>query len=307
VIVNERSGSQTLRPGMCIGARLMAVDGGHQISGAVYPFSKLGAQAARRALLAGEGEEGEAIDDAPDDERGSDDDAMLTGLTIIDCWLEQLLLPPDIPEIVDASTGEPLVLTTDHYEVRDWPALEVVLAAQADVDGDRAGGWSRRQEGADGQVRPRALIAPSENQDRLTVFYRTVALADEGRPWFDAIAGDAVRHRLREHVDLKGALSRPGAFAEPVRGPGLPEGLDPAVAADLIEGALRRSYARWADEPVPALGDKTPREAIATPAGLERVKGLLRSYEEGEAQQAAQQGRRQISYQFLWDALGLER
>ena len=308
VIVTERSGSRTLRPGMCIGARVMDVDGQHQLSGAVYPFSQLGARAALGALLAGEDEDGEAIDEDPDrDDSGSDDDALLTGLTIIDCWLEQLLLPPSIPDIVDASTGEPLVLTTDHYEVGDWAALETALTAQADVEGDRAGGWSRRQEGADGQTRARAIIAPSDTQDRLTVFYRTVALADEGRPWFDALAGDAVRHRLREHVDPKGALSRPGAITGPVRGSGLPEGVDPAVAADLIEGALRRSYARWADEPIPALDDKTPREAIATPAGLERVKGLLRSYEEAEARQAAQQGRRTLSFQFLWDAVGIER
>jgi hypothetical protein len=37
------------------------------------------------------------------------------------------------------------------------------------------------------------------------------------------------------------------------------------------------------------------------------VKGLLRSYEEGEREQAAQQGRREISYAFLWDAIGLEQ
>lgn len=41
--------------------------------------------------------------------------------------------------------------------------------------------------------------------------------------------------------------------------------------------------------------------------GLERVKGLLRSYEDSEGRQAAQQGRREVSYQFLWDALGLAR
>ena len=46
---------------------------------------------------------------------------------------------------------------------------------------------------------------------------------------------------------------------------------------------------------------------IKSPAGLERVKGLLRSYEEGEKEQAAQQGRREISYAFLWEAIGLER
>jgi hypothetical protein len=113
---------------------------------------------------------------------------------------------------------------------------------------------------------------------------------------------------LQEVSDPKGVLSQPGALQQARDlDPGLPEGLDPVVAAGIIENALHRSYARWADEPIPALGNRTPRDAIRTEAGLERVKGLLRSYEEGEAQQAARQGRREISYQFLWDALGLAR
>jgi len=37
------------------------------------------------------------------------------------------------------------------------------------------------------------------------------------------------------------------------------------------------------------------------------VRGLLRSYEAGEKDQAAQQGRREISYAFLWEELGLDR
>ena len=52
---------------------------------------------------------------------------------------------------------------------------------------------------------------------------------------------------------------------------------------------------------------RTPRQAIQSVSGLERVKSLLRSHEDGEARQAAQQGRREISNQFLWDALGLRR
>ena len=48
------------------------------------------------------------------------------------------------------------------------------------------------------------------------------------------------------------------------------------------------------------------REAIQTAAGLERVKGLLRSYEAGEKEQALQQGRPEIPYGFLWDAIGLK-
>ena len=79
-----------------------------------------------------------------------------------------------------------------------------------------------------------------------------------------------------------------------------------AALADTIETVIKRSYANWADEAIPALEGRTPRQAIQSASGLERVKGLLRSYEDGEVQQATQQGRRQISYQFLWDALGLQ-
>ena len=74
-----------------------------------------------------------------------------------------------------------------------------------------------------------------------------------------------------------------------------------------IEQVLHRHYANWSDEAIPALGGRTPRQAITTPAGLERVKGLLREYEEGERQQSAAQGRPAVSYQFLWDALGISR
>jgi hypothetical protein len=77
--------------------------------------------------------------------------------------------------------------------------------------------------------------------------------------------------------------------------------------AEAIEQMLLRSYANWADEPIPALGGKTPRQAIESPSGLERVKGLLRSYESDEAEMARSQGRRSISYQFLWNRLGFSR
>ena len=46
---------------------------------------------------------------------------------------------------------------------------------------------------------------------------------------------------------------------------------------------------------------------MATAAGLERVKGLLRSYESSEADLAARDGRPALSYQFLWDALEIQR
>ncbi len=76
--------------------------------------------------------------------------------------------------------------------------------------------------------------------------------------------------------------------------------MSPEMLADLIEKTIIRMCANWAGELMRALSEKTPRQTIKTPAGLERVKGLLRSYEASEKQQSAEQGSREVSYEFLW-------
>lgn len=299
VFVVEIEGSRSLRAGMAIGARLMSARGERVLSGALYAFSTLAAGALRQRLKS-----------IADDARLCDEDrASMTGLVIIEDWLAQFLLPMRLPEMVDASTGEPLLLTTDHYDVKSWPALEAALQAQPDVAGDAQRGWSRLVTGDDGLQRPVVSVKPAPRRQRVSVSYKTAGHADRGRPWFEQLAGDAVAFVVREVSDPEGLLR--GLEAGDLSASGaslpLPEGIDPEVLGEAVAALLKRSYANWADEPIPALDGRTPREAIATPAGLERVKGLLRSYEDGEAELAARQGRSPMSYQFLWDALGLER
>jgi hypothetical protein len=113
---------------------------------------------------------------------------------------------------------------------------------------------------------------------------------------------------LAQYRDPKGLLSNADRSKAPATvGSGLPQGLAPGALADAIAHVVRRSHAHWADEPIPALDGQTPRQAIGSAAALERVKGLLRSYQDGEVQVAAQQGRAEISYRFLWDELGIQR
>ena len=122
------------------------------------------------------------------------------------------------------------------------------------------------------------------------------------------MAGAAVLHLTREITDPAGYLARAGGGdtgRTPRTSSASTPDLPPEVIAQAIEQVLHRHYANWADETIPALDGRTPRQAITTPAGLERVKGLLREYEEGERQQSAAQGRPAVSYQFLWDALGI--
>ena len=288
--VQERSGSRSAQPGMLIGARVMHLDDHLELSGAIYPFAKL----REASVLA-------RVQASLDAGLHPQNNLELAELAIASAWLAQWFEPVPVPEMRDAATGEPLLLVTDHYRVLDAAALADALAAHPDVSGSAEHGWHRESDAGGGLVRSRVAINPGKAADRIELFYRTQRLADEGRPWFDALAGAAVQHLTREVSDPRSAAALSAASREAPQAPTL----EPEAMAALMEQVLRGHYAHWCDEPIPALGGKTPRQAIATPAGLERVKGLLREYEAGEAAMAARDGRREVSFQFLWDALGI--
>ena len=296
VMVYEKSGSNHAQVGNLIGVRIMDVDGHHEISGSAYPFSRL----MNASLLA--------------ELRAVREEAAMQGETlrhvlsaiIRRCWIAQYARPMPLPTIVDALSGDPMLLITDHYRVRNWEGLAAALETQSDIEGDHAAGWARHFDCADGQTRQSVSINLGKGEDKIEVFYKTQNYADQGRPWFEALAGKSVEFAGRVLSDPRSAMKnlptgKTGTSATTI--PNLP----PEVLADAIEQVLRRTYANWSDETIPALGGKTPRQAIATATGRERVRGLLRSYEAGERNQAAQQGRREISYAFLWEALGLDR
>lgn len=299
VVVRERSGSESASPGLLLCARLMPWGDHVELSGAVYPVAKLW----ESAFL-------DELRELPYPNTHPDDLQFSFEFTLMSAWLRQCLVSPPIPQMTDASTGEPMLLITDHYRITDAKALATALAAEPDVQGDAKQGWSRLIEHDDGQTRSRASINPGKTKARIEVFYRTQRLADEGRAWFNALAGEAVQFLTREITDPAGAISRelsPGAQPAPQSAPPGRAGQMPPELAQAMEQMMRRHYANWADEPIPALSNKTPRQAITKPSGLERVKGLLREYEAGEAEMAAQDGRPPMSYQFLWDALGITR
>lgn len=311
--VREISGSRTAKPGMLMGARIMEVAAGpgiaghFELSGAIYPFAKL----AEAAVLA---QARQVLTGSAGLNLHSDNQRDLFELVIARAWLDQWFAPAPLPQIQDASTGDPLLLVTDHYRVLDAAALADSLASQPDVEGDARHGWNRLVKGDDGAQRSLSTISPGRSTGRVELFHRTQRLADDGRAWFEGMAGGAAQHLSREITDPAGHLARAGGSQGGNNSGRTPRpssagtaDLPPEVIAQAIEQAIRRHYANWVDEIIPALGGRTPRQAITTPAGLERVKGLLREYEEGERQQSAAQGRPAVSYQFLWDALEIMR
>jgi SEC-C motif/Protein of unknown function (DUF2384) len=304
VFVTEDHGSRTIEPGMLIGTRILAVGQQHEMSGSIYPFALGVAPEVTGAVR--------AIDHEGADEGDAATRREHVSLEIMRRWARQFTEPVRLPKIMDAASGEPMLLITDHYRVVDPTALAGALAACGDVSGDAQHGWRREWIGKDELVRSSVVVNPGKQPDRIEVFYRTSKQADDGRVWFDGIVGESVAHLTREITDPQGAFARRGigdlSTPRAARaGTASTDALPPDVLAQAIEQTLGKYYANWCDEPIPALGGKTPRETIATPAGLERVKGLLRSYEDGERRQSTDQRRPAFSYQFLWDGLGIER
>ena len=311
--MREISGSRTAKPGMLMGARIMEVAAGpgiaghFELSGVIDPFAELAEAAVlaqARQVLAGSARMNLHSDNRRD----------LLELAIARAWLEPWFAPAPLPQIQDASTGDPVLLVTDHYRVFDAAALAASLTSQPDVHGDARQGWNRMIQSADGAQRSPSTVNPGRSTDRVELFHRTQRLADDGRAWFEGLAGAAVQHLTREITDPGGHLSRAGGGKganSTGRTPrsasaGTPD-LPPEVIAQAVEQVLHRHDAHWAGETIPALGGRTPRQAISTPAGLERAKGLLRDCEEGERQQSVAQGRPAVSCQFLSDALGISR
>jgi hypothetical protein len=294
VVVRERAGTKTLVPGTILACRVMRVEDHFQLSGAVGAFSMMHSQALIDQLRAASKESGSLSNFA-----------QIQSKLILKAWLRQFFDPLPMPVMIDQYSGDPITLITDYYRVLDWSALSRTLADCVDVEGDREEGWSRIMNCSDGQIRPLAHINLGASPDQIEIFYKTRRYAQQGRAWFDTLAGGSVtflERQLASSGDAKEKSRKPTSSRK-----ANPGNIDPRQVTRAIQEAVMRHYANWADEPIPALNNKTPRQAIQTKAGLERVKGLIRSYEADDKEQATHQGREAVSYDFLWESLNIAR
>ena len=295
VVVIERSGSQSARPGMMMGARVMLVQDHHELSGAVYPFS----------IIAGQ-DTVSRLQEVADELGHLPDLAQELAWTLMSSWLQQYVAPMSMPDMIDSYSGDPMVSITDYYNVNDWQALAQVLQNCPDLEGNKVDGWSRLLECDDGLTRPILSINLGKKPNQVQVFYRTQNYANQGRIWLEDLAGSCLSILTRRVADPQSMMQQSKRSKSKMAKPSAVPDIDPQEFSKLIEGVIRKTYANWCDESIPALSNKTPRQAIQTSAGLERVKGLLRSYQAGEKEQAKEQGRPEVSYDFLWIALGIK-
>jgi hypothetical protein len=164
--------------------------------------------------------------------------------------------------------GDELELLVATFRVADWPRFTAELRKRSDVDCDdddeSDGRWTWYRAGED-----RTLLASMERVvDELLVEVNSQPRLNAVRAWLLAIPGVAFVD-AREQADEGATRSKQRSID--------PMDLSPEVLAQ-IQAQLDARTMRWLDERVPALGNKTPREAVRTSDGRETVLRLIRSW-----------------------------
>jgi hypothetical protein len=135
----------------------------------------------------------------------------------------------------------------------------------------------------------------------VTLSVNSEARAARGRALLEPVLAGLVRAPLveRQTVEQMMALSRDRSSAEDALRP------PPDEERRIIHQGLTDHYRRTLDEPIPSLGNQSPRKAAKTRKGREKVIGWLKMLEN----HSAQQGRNDPvgSYDFTWIWKELDR
>ena len=115
-------------------------------------------------------------------------------------------------------------------------------------------------------------------QGRLTLECMTRQRLERGEKLLRKLAGDSLRHKGDEFEGLGPALrDRDKGSRAVAKGP-----VQSEAERDLVQKLASEHYAKWPDQPLPALDMKTPREAATNPEDRKRLVEVLKLMENKE-------------------------
>ncbi|RIK10767.1 MAG: hypothetical protein DCC49_02255 [Acidobacteria bacterium] len=245
VEVRERSFSEIAHPKMMICARPVPDGGGYQFVGGIIVVEP----GHERGLLA-------ILDDGDP-------------YSIAE-WFSAAHAPPRLAN----REGDDLVLCEIELEVANPP--EAVDFLDANFEGERDG-WVEVHDLDEDESIIRAQLAL--NGSRLTVNVNSEERARRVLALLDRMPGGClVVSERREPLDVATVQARASEMAESA-GASLSDEEIPLEARALMAEYRDRYEERWCEQPVPALGGLTPREAAEDPTRREELDRLIASFE----------------------------
>ncbi|OZA72826.1 MAG: hypothetical protein B7X78_00160 [Sphingomonadales bacterium 39-62-4] len=315
VTVHERSATQSLANWDRIAARIVTVNGRQIISGGLLPF---GLEASATLIAAFHD-----MASKPDPDAGFDvtDRTQLlrhSAPMFTAMWLHDFLGKVDVglPELVN-SEGEDLEFHTIIFPLANGITQKQAIARldahpALTAAGTKFWNWlaqsdrkNRRKTGKQAFVTTMddgsPVFANVEIKGRMvTLAVNSAGRAAKGRAELAAHLGDLVGTPLTEIRTLEQMLADEATKRPVLDEPEIP----PEEMERIVHALLTREYTKALDEPVPMLGDKSPRQLVKTKAGRTKVAEWLKILENGAAR-AKNDPMATYSFIWMWEELGI--
>lgn len=339
VRVSDERATQTLVPWDIIAARVLTVRGANRLTTAVLAFDR---DLAQDLLDMIDRAKAHATEIAAESAENLDNDVLRTrfeeqflaqntilataAASITTFWLDEVIascLAP-FPQLVNHD-GDAVKLLALHYRLLPGTsvgtvadALSEMTALQPGEDG-RSWSWIMPDESPPtkgrrkktGDQRPEhtiygylALTSEPTAEDTLTVFVNSEPRLERIRELVEPVLGNMVGAPLVETLTPEQVLAQRG-HPEISGRDGEIEDPDQEELKQAVHEALDRRYRATLDEKIPALDNKTPRQAIRSAKGRAKVANWLKSFEQTNARVPVDDPMHGYDFRWMWEELGI--
>jgi hypothetical protein len=336
ILISERSATRSLKQWDRIATRVVQIGPHMHISGAVLPYDREASEKVLK-LLRNVAKRTDKAKQKLADLVGRDvnDPAIVNGFsqtallraaapTITTVWLIDIIdraTAPQIPQVRNAE-GDELLFCTLHYPFADGAEaddIRLALSRFPEFRQENATFWNwigppRSAKAFVAQKQPRksqtftttlhdgslVLGTVELNDKALILSVNSQARAERGRALLSEVLHGLLAQPLVEIQTLEQCM----ATRDPT--PAAKLNLSEDERRTIIRDGLDRHYRALLDQPIPALGNKSPRAAIKTSKGRDKVVDWLKTLENHTANLAGHNDE-MASYDFnwLWTELGV--
>jgi hypothetical protein len=291
--VKEKAATRGLKRWDIFATRLLLIDGQHIMSGAAYPYHLKMKQWILEDI-AGEYEDyKQEFPDATMDQFLKENSDIFNFY-----WYDPIQNPP--PLKMQNTSGEALLFSKAVFEIRDKDAVVIGLPKIKGFEQDQEGYvWhGKKAKGGGKTIYGNLEIKGS----RLTLETNSKKRLEQGKKLIIEGLGDAIVHKADSYQDPMEAIkSHKGKSTHEPK-----DTIPMDVKQEVYDKFMKDHCERWLKDKIPALDGMTPMEAIKTEAGREKVRNLLKLFENSEERNKSES---QPCYDlsWMWERLGLER
>ncbi len=333
--VHERMGTQNLVKWDRLAARVLNMNGKHIFSGGILPFPREASQSLLRVLTESRKQFNKELPRAAGKKAAAKlmssenlDELFLqdAGPAFTSIWLTHTLerLHEPLPELVNRD-GEALLFTETRFpflaEQLEEIAQRLDTAPEWEHDNPDERTWIWFPEPDAITNKPKRGMAVDTLQDGQRPISGTLELksgvlmlttnsmqrAEHGQAVLEALLHGLVGPALSKLQTPEQLMTENESHQQSDGDRELTDTIDPEIAAEVIHNMLDQHYRQCLDEPIPMLGDKTPRQCAKSKAGREQVIEWLKYLENNELRRAAGQGQAPYDSSWMWEELKLAK